>query len=328
MRYTLTHEPRTWQLREPFAISRGVKSEAETLIVTLVDNKGRRGRGEASGVPYLAETTETMAAQIDAVRSPIEAGVTRAQLLSLLPAGGARCGVDSALWDLEAKSRGISVFELAAIAAPIAVTTVYSIGIRSPEAYEASARERSSYPVLKLKVGQDDPLSLIAAARRGAPDAKFIVDPNQAWTVKTLKKLAPALVELGVVLLEQPIPAGTEAELDGYRCPVSLCADELVQDIADLDKAKGRFEFVNIKLDKTGGLTEALHLADVARAAGFKLMVGCMGGSSLSMAPALVLAQQCAFVDLDGPLFLSSDWPDGLVYKDGQIQLPGAGFWG
>lgn len=326
--FDLIIQSRSWPMREPFAISRGVQTEQPTVIACLVDAQGRRGRGEACGVGYAGETPEIMTAQIEAVRSQIQGDLTRQALRRLLPAGGARCALDSALWDLEAKQTGRSVFALAGIERPVSVTTAYTIGIRSNAAYEAAARGRASYRLLKVKVDGQDPVASIAAVRRGAPDAALIVDPNQAWSVETLKAIAPRLVELGVVLLEQPIPVGHEAGLDGYRCPVPLCADELINEAADLDKARGRFDVINIKLDKAGGLTEALDLAASATAAGFDLMVGCMAGSSLSMAPAIVLAQQCAFVDLDGPLLLAEDWPDGLNYENGVVQPPSPAFWG
>ena len=325
---TLGLEVRSWPLHEPFAISRGTTTDSTGLIVTLTDAEGRRGRGEGFGVGYAGETLDAMAAQIDAVRPAIEAGADREALLELLPAGGARCAVDAARWDLEAKRAGQSAFSLAGVAGAGPVDTAYTIGIRSVDAYETAARARADFKRLKIKVDARDPLAAIAAARRGAPDAAFIVDPNQAWSIDELGRLAPALVDLGVVLLEQPIPAGAEAGLDGYRCPVRLCADELIQEEADLAKAAGRFDVINIKLDKTGGLTASLRLAAAARRAGFGLMVGCMGGTSLAMAPALVLAQQCEFVDLDGPLLLAQDWPDGLVYRAGKVDLPDPAFWG
>jgi L-alanine-DL-glutamate epimerase-like enolase superfamily enzyme len=304
-----------------------VATVSHSLVVTLTDEDGRRGRGEGYGVDYAGETPQKMAGQIEAIRPQIEAGLTRKTLMTLMPPGGARCALDCALWDLEAKQTETSVFAATGLgAAP--VVSAYTIGIRSIPDYETAARARRDYALLKIKVGQDDPLAAIAAARRGAPDSAFIVDPNQAWSVETLETLAPQLGALGVVLLEQPIRVGDEAGLDGYRCPVKLCADELIQDSRDLDKARGRFDVINIKLDKTGGLTEALALAEMARLAGFELMVGCMGGPSLSMAPGLVLAQICAFVDLDGPLLIAKDWPAGRAYDNGVIQLPQSGFWG
>ncbi|MGA0602637.1 enolase C-terminal domain-like protein [Caulobacter sp. KR2-114] len=324
----LSIETRRWAMAEPFAISRETKTETESLVVTLTDAAGRRGRGEGYGVTYAGETLAGMAAQIEAAWPAIAAGADREALLEQLPPGGARCALDAALWDLEAKQTGRSVFDLAGVAAPGPVDSAYTIGIRPPEAYEAAARRRAGFKVLKIKVDAADPLAAIAAARRGAPDPAFIVDPNQAWSVETLKALAPRLAGLGVVLLEQPIPVGHEADLDGYACPVRLCADELINHAADLPRARGRFDVVNIKLDKAGGLTGALRLAKAARAEGFGLMVGCMGGSSLAMAPALVLAQQCDFVDLDGPLLLAHDWPDGLTYRDGRVAPADPAFWG
>jgi L-alanine-DL-glutamate epimerase-like enolase superfamily enzyme len=326
--FTLSVETRRWPLREPFTISRSTTSEAEGLVVILQDAFGYRGRGEGYGVNYAGETLASMRNQVEAARSIVEAGITREALLSVLPPGGARCAIDTALWDLEAKRSGRSAFELAGIGSPAPVETAYTIGIRSVGAYEAAARKRGGFKCLKVKVDNRNPIDAIVAVRRGAPSAALIVDPNQAWTVDTLKSVAPHLVGLGVVLLEQPIEVGDEPGLDGYRCPVRLCADELIQDAADLFRARGRFDVINIKLDKTGGLTEALRLAEAARASGFGLMVGCMGGSSLSMAPALVLAQQCEFVDLDGPLLQAEDWDHGLSYRDGLIDLPDRTLWG
>ena len=327
MSLKLSVERRTWPFHEPFAISRGVSTAMHTIVVTLTDEDGLRGRGEGCGVNYAGETPQSMIEQISGARAEVEAGATRQQLLELMPPGGARCAIDAAMWDLEAKRAGMSAFTRAGLV-PKPVSTAYTIGIRSIEAYEAAAAARANYQVLKIKVDQGDPIAAIAAARRGAPSSAFIVDPNQAWSVSTLKALAPKLADLGVVLLEQPIEVGEERELDGYDCPVRLCADELIQDTNDLDKAKGRFDVINIKLDKAGGLTEGLRLADAAVSAGFELMVGCMGGSSLSMAPGMVLAQRCSFVDLDGPLLQSEDWPDGMNYRDGVIQPPRSSFWG
>jgi L-alanine-DL-glutamate epimerase-like enolase superfamily enzyme len=325
---TLHIETRRWPLREPFAISRGVQTDVPAIVVTLLDGDGRRGRGEACGVNYAGETPETMTAQVEAVRPLIERGLDRQTLLDILPAGGARCAIDAALWDLEAKASGRSAFLAAGVATPRSLTTAYTIGIRPTEDYETAAAARANYALLKLKVDAKDPIAAVAAARRGAPYATFIVDPNQSWSLDALRDFAPRLAKLGVVLLEQPIKVGREEGLDGYACPVMLCADELINGPSDLAKAKGRFDVVNIKLDKTGGLTAALQLADAARAAGFDLMVGCMAGSSLAMAPAFVLGQHCSFVDLDGPLLQSTDWSDGIVYHDGVATPPSPALWG
>jgi L-alanine-DL-glutamate epimerase-like enolase superfamily enzyme len=269
-----------------------------------------------------------MTAEIEAVRSVIEMGMDRQTLLDILPAGGARCAVDAALWDLEAKTRGQSAFLAAGVTAPRPLVTAYTIGIRPTADYETAAAARANHALLKIKVDATDPVAAVAAARRGAPNAAFIVDPNQSWPLDALKTFAPEMAGLGVVLLEQPIKVGSEDGLDGYACPVKLCADELINGPADIVKAKGRFDVINIKLDKTGGLTAALSLADAARAEGLDLMVGCMAGSSLAMAPAFVLGQQCSFVDLDGPLLQSTDWPDGLVYQDGVATPPSPALWG
>jgi L-alanine-DL-glutamate epimerase-like enolase superfamily enzyme len=328
MTLSIDIQERAWPLHEPLAIARGVQDTVPTIQVTIVDEHGHRGRGEACGVDYAGETIASMTAQIEAVLPSITPDITRDALLSLLPAGGARYAVDSALWDLEAKQSGESAFVRAGVKEPKAVQTARTIGIRSTAEYFSAARAHAEHALLKIKVDASDPLGALAAVRRGAPDSSLIVDPNQSWSVEQLKALAPHLSALGVVLLEQPIPVGDEGGLEGYRCPIPICADELINDERDLSRAKGRFDFVNIKLDKAGGLTSALRLADAATAAGFKLMVGCMVGSSLSMAPAMILAQRCAFVDLDGPLLQSEDWPDGLRYESGWVSPPAQHFWG
>jgi L-alanine-DL-glutamate epimerase-like enolase superfamily enzyme len=328
MKLLLDIELRTWPMREPFVIARGVQTEFETLIATLADEDGHQGRGEAAGVAYACETPATMAAEIEGVRDAIEEGMDRESLLEILPPGGARFAIDAALWDLEAKQTGCTAFELAGNPSPSPVTSAYTIGIRPIADYESAAAARADYPVLKIKVDSHDPVAAVEAVRRGAPNAALIVDPNQSWTTDMLQQLAPAMHSLGVVLLEQPIKVGAEAELDGYACPVPLCADELINDASDLAKAVDRFDVVNIKLDKTGGLTAALRLADEAVGKGFSLMVGCMGGPSLCMAPGLVLAQICSFIDLDGPLLLAADWSDGLRYRNGVVSMPSRRLWG
>lgn len=313
-------EARHWRFREPFVISRQTFTECETIVVELRGADSAIGRGAAYGVTYAGETIASMTADIERARTDIEAGATRNDLLTLLPAGGARCAVDAALWDLEAK-RGVGdPFSRNGVAIE-PVVSARTLSIRSAEAFERSAREEGAR-VLKIKVGGDDPLPLIAAARRGAPDARLIVDPNQSWSVDQLKALTPQLAALDVDLLEQPIPVGAEDALDGWRSPIPLCADELVDGIEDLALARGRFAAVNIKLDKTGGLTTALRLADAAQGQGFALMTGCMGGPSLVMAPAMVLARRCAWVDLDGPLFLTDDDEPGFAYAGGAVARP------
>lgn len=321
MRLSLEMQTRVWLLREPFVIARGTQTEQPVLQLVLTDESGHRGRGEACGVPYAGETPETMQAEIEAVRSEVTRGLDREQLLDLLPAGGARFALDAALWDLEARRTGISAFARAGLS-PDPVDVDRTIGIRSVAAYEATARDLARYRTLKVKVDATDPLAAVRAVRRGAPDARLIVDPNQSWSPAMLRELAGPLADLGVALLEQPVAVGAEAELDGFQSPVPLCADELVDGIEDLGKAAGRFQFVNIKLDKAGGLTAGLALAHAARAAGFGLMVGCMNGSSLCMAPAMVLAQLCSFVDLDGPLLQAEDIENGFGFDHGRVERP------
>jgi L-Ala-D/L-Glu epimerase len=312
---------RFWPYREPFALSRGTVLGEDTIQVRLTDDDGRAGRGEAVGVTYAGENPERMIAEIMAVKDEIERGISRTGLHELLPYGGARCALDSALWDLEAKQSGISPFVVAGVATR-PVTSMCTIGIKTINGYAAAARALADYPFIKVKVDGKTPLEAITAVNRAAPGARLIVDPNQGWTVAQLKAIAPLLVHCNVILLEQPIAVGEEAGLDGWTSPIPLCADELINTPADLAKAQGRFDVINIKLDKAGGLTAALTLADQVAARGMRLMVGCMMGSSLSMAPAMVLAQRADFVDLDGPLLHCEDVADGFAYRLSTVALP------
>jgi L-Ala-D/L-Glu epimerase len=314
----------SWPLIEPFTIARDTWTEQGVIHVTLTDIDGYKGRGEGCGVDYHGETPASMRAQLEAVRSHIESGITRQEAIAALPPGGARFALDSALWDLESRRSGKAFIDPSAFP----ITTAYTIGIRSLEEFKIAAQARANYPLLKLKVKSGDPFPMIDAARAGAPNAKFIVDPNQAWSVEELKAYAPRLAERNVVLLEQPIAVGAEDQLDGWTSPIKLAADELIDTAADLDRAIDRFHVINIKLDKTGGLTTALELADKATEMGFDLMIGCMTGSSLAMVPALVIATHCAFVDLDGPLLQSEDVAHGLRYENGHIQAPNPQLWG
>ncbi len=316
-----------WKLKEPFAISRGVRSEARVVIVELHEN-GKVGLGEACGVPYHGETPGTMLAQIEQARPGIEAGCDRRELLDVLPAGGARHAVDAALWDLEAKLTGLPVWQRAAAPRWEPIESAVTVAIRDIDAYEAAARERAAFPWLKVKVGRGSPLAAIAAVRRGAPHARLIVDANQAWTMEELREYTPQLQPLRVDLLEQPLAAGADVDLAGYASPIPLCADESLSTQSDLPGLVGRYQFINIKLDKVGGLTAGLELACAARAAGFRLMVGCMLGGSVSVAPGMVLAQQCDVCDLDGPWLQAEDWPHGIVYRDGRMSLPEPALWG
>jgi L-alanine-DL-glutamate epimerase-like enolase superfamily enzyme len=321
MRLKFDMWPIAWPMKEVLAISRGTQTDQPTLQVRLIREDGIIGRGEACGIPYDGDTPETIAIELEKVREVIEAGVDRQALLEVLPYGGARMAIDAALWDMEVKSGGPDPYIVYGLE-PKPVMSAYTIGIRDLADYEATARTYATYPLLKIKVDGNQPVSAIQAVRRGAPNAKLIVDTNQAWSVNDLKAYASIMADLGVVLLEQPIKVGDEAGLDGWRSPVPLCADELINSTADLDKAQGRFDVVNIKLDKAGGLTAAMALADAVEARGMQLMVGCMAGSSLSMAPAMVLAQRCAFVDLDGPMLQTEDVETPLVYVNGVVDQP------
>ena len=317
-----------WPLAEPFTIARGTQTVQPTLTLTLTDENGRMGRGEACGVYYAGDTIAAMEADLALAMPHIQRGVRRADLPTLIRSGGARHLVDAALWDIEAKAGGTNAFAMAGVA-PDPVTTARTIGIRSIAAYETTARQLHDYPLLKIKLDASAPLAVLAAVKRGAPAARIIIDPNQSWSVEQLKTWAPALADLGIALIEQPIAVGAEGELDGWHSPVPLCADELIDGASDLAKARGRFGAINIKLDKCGGLTSGLVLAQMAREQGFDLMVGCMGGSSLSMAPAMVLAQVCDVVDLDGPLLQVGDTNPALDYQAGRVAMPLLpGLWG
>lgn len=327
MKQGLSIQTRVWPLREPFVISRSSQTTCEVIVVQLKDG-AHVGRGEAVGVDYHGETIDSMSEQIEAVRATIERGVDRGQLLEILPPGGARNALDAALWDLEAKRTGTPVWELAGIAQPRRISTCVTIGIRSIAEYEAKARSLSRYEWIKVKVSDDRPLEAVAAVRRGAPTARLVVDANQAWSVAALRELAPALAELHVDLLEQPVRESDGDQLANLELPVPVCADEPANTVDDLPRLIGRYDFVNIKLDKSGGLTAALDFAHAARAAGLRLMVGCMVGGSLAMAPGMVLAQLCEIADLDGPLLQAEDWPDGIDYRDGVMSLPPRALWG
>jgi len=314
-------------LSTPFRISRGVKTAADVITVTITEGEVA-GRGE--GVPYAryGETIETALAAIDAVGDAIRDGASRQDMARLMPPGAARAAVDAALWDLEARLAGSSVARLAGLTEPAPVASAITIGLDTPEAMAAAASKVAHVPLLKVKVGRDAPDAQIAAVRAAAPAPRLIVDPNESWTIDDVVGLQDVLVAHRVDLLEQPLPAGEDDALDGIASRVPLCADESLHTAADLDALAGRYAFVNVKLDKTGGLTEALSLADAAVDRGFGLMVGCMVCSSLGIAPALLLAGRAAFVDLDGPLWLAADRADGVTDRDGWLSPPARGFWG
>ncbi|WP_372892848.1 N-acetyl-D-Glu racemase DgcA [Rhodosalinus sp.] len=310
-------------LREVFTISRGSRSSAEVLTVRLAEG-ATTGRGEC--VPYAryGETLESVAAQIEGLAP----GIDRAALAEALPAGAARNAVDCALWDLEAKRAGRRAWELAGLAAPGPLVTAYTLSLDTPEAMHAKAAENAHRPLLKIKLGTPEDMPRLEAVRAGAPEARLIVDANEGWTAEVYADLAPHLLRLGVEMVEQPLPAGADDALGEMARPLPVCADESCHDRASLPALAGKYDMVNIKLDKTGGLTEALALRDAARAAGFRVMVGCMVGSSLAMAPAVIAAQGAEVVDLDGPLLLAEDREPPLRYDAAGVHPPEAALWG
>jgi L-alanine-DL-glutamate epimerase-like enolase superfamily enzyme len=312
-----------FKLAQVFTISRGSRTEAQVLTVR-VTRDGVTGWGEC--VPY-ARYDETLAS-VEAEIRGLPADVTRAALQDLLPAGAARNAVDCALWDLEAKQAGKRVWELAGLPAPGPEITAYTLSLDTPEAMREQAAKNAHRPLLKIKLGTPDDMPRLEAVRAGAPKARIIIDANEGWSADVYADLAPHLVSLGVELVEQPLPAGEDDALIGMDRPVPVCADESCHDRASLPGLKGKYDVVNIKLDKTGGLTEALELRKAALAGGYDIMVGCMVGSSLAMAPATLVAQGAKVVDLDGPLLLAEDRDEPLIFDDEGVHPPAAALWG
>lgn len=324
---TLAARRDAFSLATPFRISRGVKSVADVVTVEVARD-GLTGRGE--GVPYAryGESVDGALAEIATARAAIETGATRDDLQTLMAPGAARNAVDCALWDLEAKSAERAVTDLLGLPPVAATATAMTVGLDTPEAMRHAARSLANVPLIKIKVDRSDPEAQIRAVRDAAPDPRIIVDPNESWTIAEVERLMPLLAELRVDLLEQPLPADADDALEGLRPPVPIAADESAHVAGDVAALARKYQVVNIKLDKTGGLTAALALADAAQAAGLGLMTGSMICSSLSIAPALIVAARCAFVDLDGPLWLSADRAGGVRGVDGVLAPPEAGFWG
>lgn len=311
----------------PFRIANHTFDDFPCVICEIEQN-GKIGRGEALGVYYFDETPESMTQQLLDIEEKLAAGTGRMELLNLLPPGGARFAADSALWDLEAQLSGTSAWKTANVSES-SVETVFTIGLEdTPEDMATKATAADQLSLFKVKLDNDRPVERIAAIREARPDSRLIVDVNQGWNFEELQRFEPALQALGVLMIEQPLPRGEDSALAGFSSAVPLCADESCQNLGELDEVVGRYQMINIKLDKTGGLTHALELAHAAKQRGLDLMVGCMGGTSLSMAPSHVLAQLCAFVDIDGPLLIGDDRPGGLVYDNGLVSLPRKHFWG
>lgn len=323
----LTAEIERWPLRRPFTITGYSFTESEVLVVELRDGE-LLGRGECAGVYYNDDTPERARAQVLAASDAICAGIGREELLGVLPAGGARNAVDCALWDLEAKQQRRPAWQIAGLQPPRPVMTTMTIGAEAPATMAEHAREYARARAIKLKLtGTELDAERVRAVRAARPDVWLGVDANQGFTREPLAALLPALVEARVELVEQPFPRDRDDLLDGLRSPIPVAADESAQDIGDLDRLAGRVDVINIKLDKCGGLTRGLAMAAAARERGMRVMVGCMNGTSLAMAPGTLLGQLCDVVDLDGPLILSADREPPLSYDDGYVFAPEA-LWG
>jgi len=316
-----------WPIAGSFTISRGAKTEAVVVVATVTQGN-TTGRGECVPYPRYGETPEATLASIMAMTDAIGRGLDRDALQAAMPPSAARNALDCALLDLEAKQTGKRIWDHLGRATPRASVTAYTISLGSPEAMAAAAAKAAHRKLLKIKLGGDGDEARIAAVRAAAPISELVVDANEAWTEANLERNLAACAEAGVTLVEQPLPAGQDAALAGIKRPIAVCADESVHDRASLSGLRERYDAVNIKLDKTGGLTEALAMADAATADGFDIMVGCMVATSLAMAPAMLLAPRAGFVDLDGPLLLARDRDCGLRYDGSLVYPPDAALWG
>jgi len=324
---TLDVKQESFKLDGTFTISRGSRTEANVLTVTL--GRGAcRGWGECLPYARYDESMQSVTEQIRSIEADLANGLDRDTLQGLLPAGAARNAVDCALWDLEAKESGKTVWQLAGLSEPQAITTAFTLSLESPSQMRASAAKHGHRPLLKIKLGGAGDMDRLRAVREGAPNARLIVDANEGWSAGDYDALAPLMVDLGVTLVEQPLPAGNDAALANRERPLPVCADEACHDRSSLDGLQGKYDVINIKLDKTGGLTEALALRDAGLAQGFDIMVGCMVSTSLAMAPALLVAQGVSVVDLDGPLLLAEDRATPMPVTGSQMQPASATLWG
>lgn len=316
-----------WQKKKALRISRGVIDASEVIVVTIGDGRFH-GRGECCPTQHYGETPVSVRRQLDSVLSAVVDGAKLTEIQGLLPPGAARNALDCAYWDYAAKKSGVPVWKTAGIAAPTLIQTAYTIGLESPAEMAAVARRNAYRGLLKLKLGDQQDLDRVAAVRAAAPDVRIVVDANEAWSMADLQARVQELKRLGVLLIEQPLPAGNDDALEDYESPVPLCADESCHTAADVEHVSRRYQFANIKLDKTGGLTEALTLVRCAQAVGLRLMVGCMGGTSLAMAPALIIASFCEVADLDAPLLQAEDRDPGLHYDGGIVYPASPALWG
>ena len=323
----LTVSAETWPIAGTFQITRGARTETQVVVVEIAEGHAV-GRAECVPYPRYGESIAETVAQLTALEGAISDGLDRQALQTTLPAGALRNALDCALWDLDAKRAGTTVWQLAGLAEPKPLTTAYTLSLDTLDAMGAAAAANSHRPLLKVKLDGDEVVERIRAIHQNAPQSSIIVDANEAWTPALLAEVAPRLGELGVEMIEQPLHADDDSALDGMARPVPLCADESCHDSATVAGLVGRYDLVNIKLEKTGGLTEALKLADTAEAAGFGIMVGCMIGTSLSMAPATLVASRARFVDLDGPLLLARDRDPGITFEGSIMAPPPAALWG
>ncbi len=323
----LTVTSETWPLARPFAIARGSKTSAEPVVATIA-GQGVRGRGECLPYARYGEDIDSVVETIRAMAPDIAAGMDRAALQEALPAGAARNALDCALWDFEAKKSGMPAWKLAGLAKPGPLTTAFTLGLDSPEAMGRAARAESHRPLIKIKLAGEGDLARVAAVRKAAPRVRLIVDANEGWRPEMVEPFGAALAKLGVEAIEQPLPADSDGALADLPHPVPFYADESCHDRASLDSIFGKYDGINMKLDKTGGLTEALALKREAAAAGLKIMVGCMVATSLAMAPAVLLAQDADIVDLDGPLLLARDRDNALEFAESELSPPCVALWG
>ena len=322
----LDAQEQSWPLDKPFRISRGARTEARVVVVTVTDGQ-HIGRGEAVPIRRYNQSPASVLAQIESIKS--RQCLDRQQIQKLLPAGAARNALDCAFWDLEAKISGKRAWELANIPLAPEVKTSFTISLDTPAAMAAVAKVHATAPILKLKLGGDDPdLARVKAVREAAPASRLLIDANESWTSDHYCKVAPALCQFGIELIEQPFPADADEVLETLDHPIPVCVDEGCHTTADLPRLKNRYEMVNIKLDKSGGLTEAMLLTERAREAGFKLLIGCMVCTSLGIAPARLLASAADYVDLDGPLLLAGDRHHAVSYDNGRIGIPPRELWG
>lgn len=327
MARTLTVRHESLPLARPFAISRGVKTAADVVVVEIRDGD-IIGQAECVPYPRYEETVESVMLEIENIEWEVEAGANLARINEVMPAGAARNAIDCALWDFQAKAEGTTVAELLGIEEVQPEITAETIGIGSAAEMGLRAAELRSAPLLKIKLDAEDVKLRLGAIRIGAPESRLIVDPNEGWTVPFITEHADYLAEMGVEMLEQPVPAGEDGALVGFESPVPICADESIHTSEDLDRLKDRYSMINIKLDKTGGLSEAMRVKEKALEMGFEIMVGCMVGSSLAMAPAVLIAQGAKIVDLDGPLLLKEDRENGIDFAEGMIRPASPELWG